>query len=173
MNLPERAGTISEILRKVAEEGDAEIALKERERKRLLNVSQDEILNRRQYAFEFDDIDLKEEDEEKAKMVLKQIAQQRYSEKPEQWKVYDTDKEIRDFEGMWSSLELRYPFHFASYVDSISLMRGWKIGNSDMPNVVDVVFIRGSNILCSSSGRKDLDKQAQQIYEQIRKSLSR
>lgn len=119
------------------------------------------------------EIDLKNDDEEKVKRVLEQIAQQRYAGKSEQYKIWDTDRETRNFMGTWDWLELRYPRHYAGYVDSISVSRGWQGREKYEPTRVGVWFVRGRREISSSTRRRLLDEQAQQIYEQIRAGLVR
>ena len=104
--------------------------------------------------------------EKRVKKILKQIAEQRYSSSQTPYKIFDTDREARNFFGTWDSLELRWPKHYAGWIDSISLYR--KEDTMD----VNVFFKRGKREISSSAGKTSLEQQAQQIYETIKAELT-
>jgi len=173
MNILERLAVVSGIQLQVLKEVHAEEAVQRAKRIKLLGLSEREETRIKKYCFPLPEISLQEDDEANVKTILEQIAQQRYARKPEQYKIWETDREIRNFEGTWSWLELRYPRHYAGYLDSISVSRDWQIGDKSEPTRVNVRFVRGKKEVFSNTRKAALDKEAQQIYEQIRAGLSR
>jgi hypothetical protein len=78
--------------------------------------------------------------------------------------IFDTDGLDRVFWG-WYDLELRWPYHYASLIESISIIR---------PNLssVRVLYCKGKKEISSSKKSKHLDGQANHIYEEIRLGLA-
>ena len=122
MNYPERVQALLGIQEKVAKEIVAREKKQEIVRARLLKLKPGQIILKKEYDFNIPHLGLKDDDEEKVKTVLDQMAEQRYSNKSEPYSIFSSDGEARAFVG-WGYLELRWPNHYSAYIDKISFIR--------------------------------------------------
>lgn len=89
------------------------------ERARLLNLNPDSKMDNIEFVFDLD-LKLREGDEDIVNTVLTIFGTQRYPD--ERWRVYETEPEFKGIVG-WEYSELRWPAHYAAYVESISVFR--------------------------------------------------
>lgn len=109
-----------------------------KERARLLGIPE----NDPTFSFQFNhqlnlEQALQDEDESRLHSILEQLGQERYTSN---WAVYDTDRETKTFDG-WQTTELRWPQHYAGYVESITIHKG----STTNPSSVSVEFVRGKS----------------------------
>lgn len=158
---------------KMANEIISDMHKRNAKRKELLGLEPLESVVWRRYEFNFPaSIDLKEEDETKVKEILNEIAKKRYASKEIPFAIYDTDREIRNFEcGKWSTLELRWPGHWADYIDTMTLTRdpGFLAVRGEPRNPLElrIWFVRGKREVSSSKKRQILDEDAARAYQEI------
>ncbi|HLC73284.1 MAG TPA: hypothetical protein VJH20_01460 [Candidatus Nanoarchaeia archaeon] len=110
-----------------------------KERARILGIPEkDEIFNL-QFNHQLNlEHALQNEDEPRVHTVLEELGQERYDNN---WAIYDTDRETRNFDGCWQTTELRWPQHYAGYIESITIYRG----STTSPSSVSVDFVRGKS----------------------------
>jgi len=104
---------------------------------------------------------LQNEEESRVHNILEHLGQERYNNN---WAIYDTDRETKNFDGCWQTTELRWPQHYAGYIESITIHRG----SITSPSSVSVDFVRGKS---QKVDQEALQTEAYKIFEYISSKL--
>jgi len=168
-NVKERLETLADIEVGVAKEISKEEEEKREKRRQILNLDKNEPEIIKHYRFTLpNDLNLNERDEEKVKNILENIAQIRYRNKPERYQIFE-DTDSKSHLCMWASLELRWPSHYAGFIDSIYFLRNDTLLNQ--PAEINISFVRGKNEISDSTKSTCLEQEAKKVYEQIKSQL--
>lgn len=129
-----------------------------KERARLLCIPENDSTFNLQFNHQLNlECALQNEDEPRVHNILEQLGQERYNNN---WVIYDTDRETKNFDGCWQTTELRWPQHYAGYVESITVHRG----STTIPSSVSVDFVRGKS---QNVDQESLQTEAYKIFEYI------
>ena len=138
---------------------------RERKRRLLLEITRGEEIIQIEYTANLpQELILSREDKEKAKKVLEGVGEERYTDREENWTVYTNDSEEKMWVDGWSYLELRWPEHYAGYIDSLTIHRNFNENRGELW----LTFLRGRR-----TNQDELDREAASLYTNIKEGLER
>ena len=137
-----------------------------RKRNKILGLKEGERTATRRYVFDFpEDINFSKDDEEKVVYILRTLGERRYKQN---FDIHSTDREIKDFEGIWRWASLVYPNHYIGYTDNITIDNN----AAQKPSAsLTIYFVRGRKEISSSTKRKALDELASKLFESLTQDI--